>query len=327
MFRLCLRLVLVTFLVCAIGFGQGGARLVQSDVALLREVAHLQSALGPLLWPDWTNQKAPFLYKTRTTDFLFNHPHPPGEFRPTYNPLGQDSIWLRPNTDSLEYQATFPINGIPTVVITSPDTAYDPCLWVLKATHELFHVYQGTNRIVNPFVGPYADKHELSFPFDYSSESTLASCRVEAELLFNFLSKKQLDGVDSSASTRVLRDALVVQKSIFRDSLHFRYKQWMEWKEGVARYTERRLADLARDTKGYQPDKDFVALFPGYSYPEVWDKYYEAMLNPVRFVGEGVRGRGMFYYSGMGKAYILDRIHAGWRSDYCKHTLDDLLTR
>ena len=49
------------------------------------------------------------------------------------------------------------------------------------------------------------------------------------------------------------------------------------------------------------------------------------MVNPIRFVGEGIRGRVMFYYLGMGKAYALDRIDPAWRKAYRRRTLDELL--
>jgi hypothetical protein len=48
-------------------------------------------------------------------------------------------------------------------------------------------------------------------------------------------------------------------------------------------------------------------------------------VNPIRFVGEGVRGRPMFYYLGMGKALLLDRLWPGWRSRYFEADLESLL--
>ena len=41
--------------------------------------------------------------------------------------------------------------------------------------------------------------------------------------------------------------------------------------------------------------------------------------------GDGVHGRLIFYYLGMGKAYALDRINPEWRAAYRQHTLDELL--
>lgn len=51
------------------------------------------------------------------------------------------------------------------------------------------------------------------------------------------------------------------------------------------------------------------------------------MLNPVRFIGEGVKGRVMFYYSGMGKGYLLDKINPDWKNKYFKFNLDDLIQK
>lgn len=308
-------------------FAQQPIGLTRSDVALIREAFHLQSKLGNSIWRGWDSAKAPFLYKTRNWDYLIHHPNPPKEFSSHFDESWGDSIWIRANADTLNYQASFPINSINTVVITAPEKDYDPYLWVLKATHELFHIYQGLERIVNPFVGPYADKHELSFPFDYSNTAILAACRVEAELLFNLVTKQQLSPGDSTVSPRVFRDMQKVFVVVFTDSLHLRYKRWIEWSEGVARYTERRLADLARNLSNYQPTKEFAALHPNSSYSKLWlDTYERTGTNPIRFVGEGVRGRVMFYYSGMGKAYVLDRIHPHWRLEYFNKTLDELLT-
>ena len=309
---------------CSVALGQP-SRLSSSEVTLIREALHLQSALGPILWPGWVNPKPPFLLKTCENDFLINHPHPPSDFSGYFDSLWGDTVWVRANRDTSEFQACYPINGSQTVVISAPSDDYNPCLWVLKAAHELFHVYQGLDRVVNPFVGPYAATHELSFPFDYSNAKILASCRIEAELLFNLVTKNQLGQADSAVSKRVLRDMQTVFDAVVVDTLHLRYKRWIEWKEGVALYTERRLSDLARNPVTYQPTKEFSALFPSWNYAELWLQKYESNTNPIRFIGEGVRGRLMFYYSGMAKAYVLDRINPRWRSEYFKKTLDAMI--
>ncbi len=105
------------------------------------------------------------------------------------------------------------------------------------------------------------------------------------------------------------------------------YKVFTEWSEGVARYTERELARLAATEAGYQSAASFARAFPSCSYARVYREQYgvTTMLNPIRFVGQGVTGRRMFYYLGMGKAYALDRMDSGWRSHYRQATLDDLL--
>jgi hypothetical protein len=302
------------------------AGLTKQDAALIREAFNLQSVLGNFVWPDWKSSKAPFLYKTHETDYLINHPNPPEDFKPFYDKTWGGQIMVRANKDTLDYQAAYPISNITTVVITEPSQDYDPYLWVLKAVHELFHVYQGSDRIVNPFVGAYKDKHELSFPFDYSNNYILAECRIEAELLFNLVTKKELTEGDSTVSRRVFKSMLKIFNGTFSDSLQFKYKQWMEWNEGVAKYTEQKMAELAQNPSNYKPSKEFSDLFPNSSFSKLWNSIYAGQIFPIRFIGEGVTGRMMFYYSGMAKALVLDRIHPDWRTHYFLNTLDALIT-
>ncbi len=99
----------------------------------------------------------------------------------------------------------------------------------------------------------------------------------------------------------------------------------MEWDEGVARYTERELAALAADPDAYAPTAPFAELFPSASYTGIWKETYATYLNPVRFIGEGVQGRAKFYFMGMGKAYLLDRLLPDWKMRYFDAGLDDLI--
>lgn len=75
----------------------------------------------------------------------------------------------------------------------------------------------------------------------------------------------------------------------------------------------------------YEPTAAFAARFTNISYDGIWTTHYRDQLTPISFVGEGVRGRVMFYYLGMGKAYLLDRMAPGWRDRYLDATLDALL--
>jgi hypothetical protein len=92
----------------------------------------------------------------------------------------------------------------------------------------------------------------------------------------------------------------------------------------VARYTERELAFLSSDSAHYRPSAAFVESFPDSRFSGLAESYAHD-LNPIRFVGEGVTGRMGFYYLGMGKAYLLDRLLPGWKSSYFEKDLDTLI--
>jgi hypothetical protein len=298
------------------------------DVALITETFHLQNQLAAKIWPEWSSSEAPFLLKTDGYDFLINHPHPPNDFNETGDSILGAKVWVRSNDGPGSSQATYPINGSFTVEFSQIEEDYDPCLWVLKAAHELFHVYQHDtrpDRIVEPFVGKHVVENELSYPFPYDDEVVQSLMRLEAEFVFRFIMADSASDLDAKMTQKSLGHVHTVASSVSADSSDWMYKQWMEWNEGVARYTERELAALARDPERYGPSASFTEHFPQADYAKTWESHYTKSLNPIRFVGEGVKGRVMFYYLGMGKAYVLDRLRPGWRERYFEMHLDGLI--
>lgn len=296
-----------------------------SHVLLLREAIHLRAELGPLVWATWRGRDVPILLRTRQHEHLISHPSPPADFRRfRSNRLGQE-IAIRSTTDTSQVQAAYAVGGVQTVVISAPTPDYDPYLWVLKAAHEMFHLFQGLPSLPSPFVGAYAGANELTFPFPFGDSTILSSLRVEAEVVYALSTPIVTDPAPPAVRLRLLEHVWRLQRFVLPDSLQGCYKQWMEWTEGVARYTERELAALARDSVRYQSVPAFRATFASSSYAQVWERRYNQGLNPIRFVGEGVRGTVMFYYLGMGKAYALDRLVPDWKMHYGANSLDFLL--
>jgi hypothetical protein len=268
------------------------------------------------------------LFKRHDCDFLIGHPAPPPDFEPsTMTPLGR-ALWHRPNRDTVAYQAAFIINGFFTAVMTTPAEGESPHGWVLKAVHELFHIFQyeqRPERLVNPFVGPHVGDQELSYPFPFEDDAIKSWMRIEAEEVFRPISGSASGDQPARMAARVLQHVRQLAPHVFRDSLDLRYKQWMEWHEGIAMYTERELARRAARSAGYAASPPFARRYGASGYAVVWKGTYADALNPIRFVGEGVEGRIQFYYLGMGKAYLLDALHPRWRQRYFLHTLDELL--
>jgi hypothetical protein len=299
--------------------------LTTNEVALLRETLHLCRQLGPAVWSDWTNVVVPICLRTRSTEFLLLHPSPPAEFRSLESKALGEKVWIRPAADQSQLEATYAIGEVQTVVMSFPTADFDPCVWVLKAAHELFHCHQGLARVVNPFIEKYATNNELNFPFPYDDAAVQSAFRLEAEIVRSVCSPATNEMAAQMMALRLLRHSWVVEKAVLRDPRQFQFKQWMEWSEGVARYTERQLADVARDSNRYRPLPEFAAAFAGRTYHLAWESHYKEEVNPIRFVGEGVRGSVMFYYLGMGKAYALDRLVPSWKAQYRARSLDALI--
>jgi hypothetical protein len=295
--------------------------------SLFEELQNLTIKLAPTLWPDWPKEFPPFLLRTDTQELLVGHPNPSGDFSPFYSQTLGRRLWSRATTDTSDVQASYPISGVKTAIMSTPSQSENPYVWVLKAAHEVFHCYQGSTRIRDPFVGKFVSYHDLSFPFPYSDSALAAALRLEAEVVFRLATAEASDKSSLFVQSRLLPFTWRVQQRLSSEREFQDYKILTEWSEGVARYTERELARLAGTPGRYEPTSSFAQLFPGSSYGSVWREQYAdaTMINPIRFVGEGVRGRVMFYFLGMGKAYALDRINPEWRAAYRKTTLDDLL--
>lgn len=296
---------------------------------LLEEVQNLTSKLGPTLWPEWKDHP-PFLIKEQGREYLISHPKPPDDFHVFDSQTLHTRIWVRTaNDSSANTQASYPINGVMTVIMSSLGPGEDAYVWVLKAAHESFHCYQGSGRIVNPFVGKFAEYNDLTFPFPYDDPDVLAALRLEAESVFRLATADPNDTATLARESRLLALASQVEGRLYSSPQFRDYKLLTEWEEGVARYTERELARAAAKPGYYKPLPEFSRMFPNSSYAAVWAQRYGdvSMINPIRFVGEGVRGRVMFYFLGMGKAYALDGLDPGWRKSYKNATLDELLQR
>ncbi len=301
--------------------------LSPQEGVLLEELQHLTTSLAPRLWADWPVQFPPVMLRTRGQEILIGHPQPPDEFVAFVSERTGGRLWARGTSDSTDLQASYPINGMQTAVMSAPASGDNPYVWVLKAAHEVFHCYQGLARIRDPYVGKFSNYNDLSFPFPYSDLNQSAALRLEAEVVFRLATADPGDSPSLVTQGRLLPLTWRIQRALSSEPAFQDYKLLTEWTEGVARYTERELARLAATQAAYRPTPSFVRTFRESSYESVFRQQYgdTNMINPIRFVGVGVRGQVMFYYLGMGKAYALDRINPGWRTAYRQRTLDELL--
>ncbi len=307
--------------------------LNERDIALISESFHLQEQLGEIVWKGWAPQKAPFLYKKEGYDYLIFHENPPEGFN-TYSKTFQGApIYRRVRADSLDLEATMDINGIPTIVMTSLVEDESAISWVLKATHEMFHVFQFTetmsDRLTRKFSTNFENTEQLSQADLFShfeSGEVRALLRLEADRVYNGITKDSLVENEKNLLIGRLGDIRLVEHPLIQDSVAIGFKTRMEWTEGVARYVETQLALLSTEKDRYTPSSTFSAHYPTESYRTRAERYTtRRVMNPIRFVGGGVKGRIMFYYMGMGKAYLLDRIHPSWKESYFEMTLDELI--
>ena len=305
-----------------------------AHVTAIEEIYHIQETIGKRVWPGWTTAKGsvPFLLKTRDHDFLLYHPHPPSDFK-RIKSKKIDLLYIRKNLDSTDFQTIQKLAGIQTVVMTEPSPDLEVQRWILAAIHEMFHAWQmpqlesnsELNRLFTTNVGQYDNYNDLNFPFEYSNDLAMAACRIESDRVFNILTNGNLNDSDRRVFKKLFFDIFKIQQAVIDDSLKYAYKQKTEWVEGVARYVEASVRlTLARD-KDFRYMERFQKTYPNEIYFGDETQILPQYINPVKFVGEGVRFRVMFYYSGMGKAFMLDKLIPNWKAKYFTNTLDAII--
>jgi hypothetical protein len=95
----------------------------------------------------------------------------------------------------------------------------------------------------------------------------------------------------------------------------YKYFSFQIWQEGIARYTEWRIADLA--WRQYKPSKEFLALKDYQPLREIADTILNKQIMASLPMLELEKSeRLVFYPFGAAEGLLLDRANPKWRRDY-----------
>ena len=296
--------------------------LTNIDRVRLAEAFRLANILGERLWKDWN--KAPFavLLVTPEHEFLIRHPRPSPDFAlVNYDRLLKSKVYYRKRTQPQNLLATFPVvGGIPTIVIgqaenTSKKTSTP---WVVTMLHEHFHQLQssqpGYYEAVNGLGltrGDQTGMWMLNYPFPYDWQ--------EMKEHFSHLSQLLAQAVQAGNESdfRAKLSAYLKQRRELEQTLSpddYRYFSFQLWQEGIARYTEYRIAELA--AASYRPTKAFRALKDYEPFGDVAQKIKSGILNQLSDAKLEDSKRVIFYALGAGEGLLLDRDNPRWRQRY-----------
>lgn len=204
---------------------------------------------------------------------------------------------------------------------------------VVTAMHEMFHVYQaergGYQKTATLDIGAANDASwQLNFPFPYKDPEVMRLIHLQGYALHQASTAAAVEDAKYALGTAL--DAARVYQAYLAllrpDGRFYRYSQFQEWNEGVAAYTEYRIAEAAGNSD-YRPAAGFAAL-PGFrGYPSLWERTYRNRTFLVKHAGRAAQSRTAFYHLGMGKALALDKAGPGWKECYFDPGiwLDDLL--
>jgi hypothetical protein len=166
----------------------------------------------------------------------------------------------------------------------------------------------------------------LNFPFPYE--------KAEVKEQFSKMSRALADALRARGrkdSANKLSAYLAARKR-FREMLapdDYKYFSFQLWKEGVARYTEYRVASEA--TGRYRPSKEFAALkdFKPQAFAEDADAALVKIITDLQKMSLDKWQRVAFYPFGAAEAMLLDRVNPNWKKRYFaeKFFLDKFFTR
>ncbi len=296
--------------------------LPETDRIRLAEAFRIGESLGNRVWSGW--DKVPFavLLVTPENEFLIRHPRPSQDFTLIgYDSLLKSDVYFRKRTQPTHFLATFPaVGGVSTIVIgqvenTSVKTSTP---WVVTALHEHFHQLQDSQpnyyadvNALNLSGGNQTGMWQLDYPFPYSAPDV----KQQFELLSRLLAETIQTEKQSEFSTK-LATYLEARRKFEKmlSPADYRYLSFQLWKEGVSRYTEYRIAQLA--AREFKPSKEFQALKDYSSFNDVADKIMKNILRQLTTIKFDESRREAFYPFGAGEALLLDRANPKWQSRY-----------
>jgi hypothetical protein len=292
--------------------------LPDPDRIRLAEAYRLAAAIGDAIWPGWSGVPFATVLVVGEHEYFVRHPHPP----PGATPLGRDAllgsdVFVRDRTFPPEFLATFPLEGTSTVVVGTPATtgSRSPADWVVTLLHEHFHQLQDSQpgffdktAALGLARGDTTGMWMLNFPFAYDAPRVRDAYAAAAAALREALVRNG----DAGADARYLRVRAALRSALSGDDR--RYMDFQLWKEGVARYTQIRVARWAAER--YRASPEFTALAGNAGFDAVARSLSDQIPRELAELKLPEAKRVVFYPYGAAEALLLDRICPAWRGRY-----------
>ena len=327
--RNTLVLNLIVLIVASTAFTQEKPKLREIDRIRLAEAFNLSEKLGDDLWPGWS--KAPFavLLVTPDKEFLIRHPRPSEDFTPLgYDAQLKSEVFYRDRKFGTDLLATFPaVGGVSTIVIGQPENTASKTStpWVITLMHEHFHQLQDAQpnffkdtEALGLSRGDQTGMWMLNYPFPYTSSEVSQQFSLLIRLLVEAMqAETQADFSSKLASYLEARQTL--KKMLSVDD--FKYMSFQLWKEGMARYTEDRVAHWAASK--YKPGREFRELKDFTTFTAVADQVRAGIMRELSTLKLEDYKRVTFYPLGAGEGLLLDRANPKWRIQYFAEKFDN----
>jgi hypothetical protein len=301
---------------------QAAPTIPVADRIRIAELYRLADQIQDKIWPGWS--KAPFaiLLITPEHEFLIRHPEPTKDFADAgYDELLKSRIFYRKRQFDPAFLATFAAVGtIPTIVVGEAEKTMSKTSspWVIALLHEHFHQLEYSDAHYNAAVdalnlsgGDKTGMWMLNFPFPYGKEEVQKAFHAMCTALSDAVGAP--DGPPLPEKLAAYRKAREDFKKLLSES-DYRYLSFQNWQEGVARYTELRVAERA--AAEYTPTPEFQKL-PDYTpFSQVADYWRKNILAELPGLPLGNYKCVVFYYLGAAEAMLLDRVNPAWKEKF-----------
>ena len=310
-----MRLLYCSLLVASAVFAQPPGPGLPADSAVrIREFYRLAAQAQNTVWPDWSKAPDALLLVTPAYEYLTRHSTPKD-----FQPAGKDFA-VRPRQFEPNLQATFPAFGsTPVIVIgeaqnTSSKTSTP---WIITLLHEHFHqlqysqpdYYPGTEKLGLSKSAPNG-MWMLNYPFPYDQEDTSrAFSALRDKLLSAVLETDPTKFKTSAAAYLAARQRFLAQLA----EADRKYFEFQLWQEGIARYTEIKVAEAAET---YRPTPEYAALADFTPFADFGAKRRQTTLDELKSVSLAQRKREAVYSFGATEGMLLDRLRPNWKASY-----------
>lgn len=307
------------------------ADVATQHLVRLNESFRIAEVLGPRVWPGFTAQESPVILIDGELEYLLNSQDGAEGFTATTQTFRGRTVFSRPRIFPPGLQASFPAIGRPTVVIGTPEgTKTEPAIWTIVVLHELFHVYAFSHgeveKVSSLAIGPANDSQwQLSYPFPYTDARIRRAMHETGRGLYRCIESDNGLPDESNVADEAVRTLGDLLDALYPGSKNYAYLKFVVTKEGVARYFEYRIAELA--ARDYHPTAAYASLDGDGAFTRAWESYYKPMPFQIKQLGNASQSRNEFYNFGLGMALVLDRIEPDWQKKYFDAGvwLDDLL--
>ncbi len=269
-----------------------------------------------------------------STEYLLNHPEPGKEFSLLYyDSLLHSDVYYRKRIFEKNLLSAFPIDGIPVIAAGLPEnTGKSPSAWVITILHEHFHQMQYSQRnyyrkadSLDLSGGDKSGMWMLNYPFPYNNHGVNKQYELLNESLLKLVQPFPIDSRLFNRDFKLFLNEMINFRKIL-STKDYNYFQFQLWQEGIARYTEYKIADMLDN---YQPSDEFASLEDYKSFTEIADTLRENIYNELYEYKLKEKKRECFYSFGASLGFLLDRINKNWKEKYfsSSFSLEQLLTK